>query len=73
MLLGSHQGESEAEGGNGGAHLGYLQVLNAIRYTPKVQAKCLLFTDITICGKTTTAMLDTGATHNFIPLRRHAG
>ncbi|XP_050387928.1 uncharacterized protein LOC126804551 [Argentina anserina] len=67
-LLGSHQGESEAEGGNGGAHLGSLQVLNAIRSTPKVQAKDLLFTDITIGGKPTTAMLDTGATHNFISI-----
>lgn len=43
--------------------------MNVIRSTSKVQAKGLLFVDVTTGGKPTTTMLDTGATHNFITVK----
>ncbi|CAM8908261.1 unnamed protein product [Rhodiola kirilowii] len=56
---------SEAPG-KGEARLGSMQLLNAMHSTPQVQAKGLHFVDTTIKGQRAKAMLDTGATHNFL-------
>ncbi|KAI5675744.1 hypothetical protein M9H77_06694 [Catharanthus roseus] len=56
----------ESIGNKEGAQVGSLQLLNVIQSTPKTQAKGLQFVDATINGKETKALLDTGASHNFI-------
>ncbi|MCV5004357.1 retroviral-like aspartic protease family protein, partial [Escherichia coli] len=42
--------------------------LNVIQAAPKVQAKGLLYVDAYINGKPVTAMVDTGASHNFVSI-----
>ena len=62
---------SQAEGSEAnkdGALMGSLQLLNVIQAAPKVQAKGLLYVDATINGKAVTAMVDTGASHNFVSI-----
>lgn len=48
--------------------LGSLQLLNALKTTPtsKGVSKGLMYVDVNINGRATQAMVDTGATHNFV-------
>ncbi|KAK8534488.1 hypothetical protein V6N13_061598 [Hibiscus sabdariffa] len=66
-LLAQHQG-GDGDKGKEGAHMGSLQLLNVIQSAPKTETKGLIYVDVTINEKTTRAMLDTGASHNFISL-----
>ncbi|KAK8528212.1 hypothetical protein V6N13_001992 [Hibiscus sabdariffa] len=65
-LLARYQEENDVDGCQEGAHIGSLQLLNGIQSTPKIETKGLLFVDVAINGKATRAMVDTGASHNFI-------
>ncbi|KAL4352016.1 hypothetical protein GQ457_06G013590 [Hibiscus cannabinus] len=65
-LLARYQEDNDVEGCQEGAHIGSLQLLNGIQSTPKIETKGLLFVDVAINGKATRAMVDTGASHNFI-------
>ncbi|KAK8640681.1 hypothetical protein V6N13_008433 [Hibiscus sabdariffa] len=65
-LLARYQEENDVDGCQEGAHIGSLQLLNGIQSTPKIETKGLLFADVAINGKATRAMVDTGASHNFI-------
>ncbi|KAL4281386.1 hypothetical protein GQ457_03G039320 [Hibiscus cannabinus] len=65
-LLARYQEDNDVEGCQEGAHMGSLQLLNGIQSTPKIETKGLLFVDVAINGKATRAMVDTGASHNFI-------
>jgi len=58
--------EQRSSDGKEDAQVGSLQLLNVIQSTPKIPAKGLLFVDATINGKDTRALIDTGASHNFI-------
>ncbi|KAL4283428.1 hypothetical protein GQ457_16G027420 [Hibiscus cannabinus] len=66
LLLARYQEDNDVEGCQEGAHIGSLQLSNGIQSTPKIESKGLLFVDVTINGKATRAMVDTGASHNFI-------
>ncbi|CAM8986951.1 unnamed protein product [Rhodiola kirilowii] len=48
--------------------MGSMRLLDAIHSTPKVQDRGLLFVDVVLKGQRTLAMLDTGATHNFLSI-----
>ena len=48
--------------------MGSLELLNAIYASPKVQDKGLLYIDANIDGKAITAMVDMGASHNFVSI-----
>ncbi|KAL4278727.1 hypothetical protein GQ457_03G035580 [Hibiscus cannabinus] len=65
-LLARYQEGNDVKGCQEGAHIGSLQLLNGIQSTPKIETKGLLFVDVAINGKATRAMVDTGASHNFI-------
>ena len=58
--------ENEKEGD---AHVGSLQLLNALKVksVPKMpQSKGLIYIEAFVNGKATKALVDTGATHNFV-------
>ncbi|KAL4339236.1 hypothetical protein GQ457_08G033370 [Hibiscus cannabinus] len=67
-LLARHQESNNDDSCQEGAHIGSLQQLNGIQSTPKTEATGLLYADVTINGKATRAMLDTGASHNFVSI-----
>ena len=48
--------------------MGSLQLLSALQNVPKTPNKGLVFVDATINGKVTKALVDTGASHNFVSL-----
>lgn len=51
--------------------MGSLQLLNALKVAANVskpQTKGLMYVEATVNGKPTRAMVDTGATHNFISM-----
>lgn len=48
--------------------MGSLQLLSALQNVPKTPTKGLIFVDATINGKVTKALVDTGASHNFVSL-----
>lgn len=50
------------------AQVGSIQLLNGIQTASKPQTKGLLFVEMIIREKTTNAMADTGASHNFISI-----
>ncbi|XP_059670880.1 uncharacterized protein LOC132316418 [Cornus florida] len=53
------------------AQMGSLQILNAIKAkteVPKVAAKGLMFVEASINGTPTRALVDTGASHNFVSI-----
>ena len=59
-------GEKEKEGD---AHVGSLQLLNAIKAKPvpkTPQSKGLMYVEALVNGKATKALVDTGVTHNFV-------
>ena len=60
---------SQAEGSDkgGGAQVGSLKLLGTLQ-TAKTQTKGLLHIDAVINGKPTKALVDTGASHNFISI-----
>ena len=49
-----------------GTRMGSLQLLSALQNVPKTPNKGLIFVDATINGKVTKALVDTGASHNFV-------
>ncbi|CAM8925756.1 unnamed protein product [Rhodiola kirilowii] len=55
-----------------GSHMGSMRLLDAIYSTPKVQDRGLLFVDMVLKGQHTLAMLDTGATLNFLSIEEAA-
>ncbi|RVW28407.1 hypothetical protein CK203_106385 [Vitis vinifera] len=58
--------ENEKEGD---AHVGSLQLLNALKAkpVPKLsQSKGLVYVEALVNGKATKALVDTGATHNYL-------
>ena len=58
--------ENEKEGD---AHVGSLQLLNAVKAksVPKMhQSKGLMYVEALVNGMDTKALVDTGATHNFV-------
>ena len=58
--------EKEKEGN---AHVGSLQLLNALKakLVPKTpQSKGLMYVEALVNGMDTKALVDTGATHNFV-------
>ncbi|KAK8617890.1 hypothetical protein V6N13_080794 [Hibiscus sabdariffa] len=67
-LLARHQESNNDDSCQEGAHIGSLQQFNGIQSTPKTEATGLLYADITVNGKATRAMLDTGASHNFVSI-----
>ncbi|KAK8684211.1 hypothetical protein V6N13_040241 [Hibiscus sabdariffa] len=67
-LLARYQEDNDVEGCQEGAHIGSLKLLNGIQSTPNIETKGLLYMDVAINGKATRAMVDTGASHNFISL-----
>ncbi|KAL4368415.1 hypothetical protein GQ457_05G001620 [Hibiscus cannabinus] len=67
-LLAKHQESNDEDRCQEGAHLGSLQQLNGIQSNPKTEATGLLYVDVTVNGKATRAMLDTGASHNFVSI-----
>ncbi|KAK8590801.1 hypothetical protein V6N13_057692 [Hibiscus sabdariffa] len=67
-LLARHQESNDDDSCQEGAHIGSLQQLNGIQSTPKIEATGLLYADVTVNGKATRAMLDTGASHNFVSI-----
>ncbi|KAL4318521.1 hypothetical protein GQ457_18G008050 [Hibiscus cannabinus] len=67
-LLAKHQESNDDDSCQEGAHLGSLQQLNGIQSNPKTEATGLLYTDVTVNGKATRAMLDTSASHNFVSI-----
>ncbi|KAK8595493.1 hypothetical protein V6N13_016860 [Hibiscus sabdariffa] len=67
-LLARHQESNNDDSCQEGAHIGSLQQLNGIQSTPKTEATGLLYADVTVNGKATRAMLDTGASHNFVSI-----
>ena len=53
----------------GDAHVGSLQLLNALKAkpVPKLsQSKGLVYVEALVNGKATKALVDTGATHNYL-------
>nr|QCS14309.1 hypothetical protein [Phalaenopsis equestris] len=64
-LLASHKEESDREN-DMEARVGSLQQLNAMQAPTKPHGKGLLFVEMTIGGKTTMTMINTGVSHNFI-------
>lgn len=46
--------------------MGALRLLNAIKAWNKKSGKGLMFVEVSINGRSTRAMVDTGATHNFV-------
>ena len=53
----------------GGAHVGSLQLLNALKAKPvpkTPQSKGLMYVEALVNGKATNALMDTSATHNFV-------
>ncbi|RVW80094.1 hypothetical protein CK203_052415 [Vitis vinifera] len=53
----------------GGAHVGSLQLLNALKAKPvpkTPQSKGLMYVEALVNGKATKALMDTSATHNFV-------
>ena len=59
-------GEKEKEGD---AHVGSLQLLNALKAKPvpkTPQNKSLMYVEALVNGMDTKALVDTGATHNFV-------
>ncbi|KAL4285448.1 hypothetical protein GQ457_16G025850 [Hibiscus cannabinus] len=67
-LLARHQESNDDDSCQEGAHIGSLQQFNGIQSTPKTEATGLLYADVTVNGKATRAMLDTGASHNFVSI-----
>ncbi|KAK8595028.1 hypothetical protein V6N13_015937 [Hibiscus sabdariffa] len=59
-LLTQHREGCDVDRGKEGAHMGSMQLLNVIQSTPKTEANGLLYVDVTINGRTTRAMVDTG-------------
>lgn len=61
------QGQEYSEG----SHMRTLQLLNVIKGTKKALTMStigLLYLDIIVYGRSTTAMVDTGAAHNFVSI-----
>ena len=59
--------ETEQEGDD--AHMGSMQLLNALKVKQakeKPQRKGLMYVEVKVNGMSTKAMIDTGATHNFV-------
>ncbi|KAK8700617.1 hypothetical protein V6N13_019008 [Hibiscus sabdariffa] len=67
-LLAQHREGCDVDKSKESTHMGSLQLLNVIQSAPKTEAKELLYVDVTINGRTTRAMVDTGASHNFISI-----
>ncbi|GJU90999.1 putative nucleotidyltransferase, ribonuclease H [Tanacetum coccineum] len=63
--LSAHGDEDTSEGGS----MGSIRILNAIKVkteVPKVVGKCLQYVEATINGVKVRALVDSGATHNFV-------
>ena len=59
--------ETDQEGDN--AHMGLMQLLNALKVNQakeQPQSKGLMYMEAKVNGMTTKAMIDIGATHNFV-------
>ena len=57
---------------DGDAHVGLLRLLNALKAKPvpkTPQSKGLMYVEALVNGKATKALVDTGATHNFVSKR----
>ncbi|KAK8948956.1 hypothetical protein KSP39_PZI005193 [Platanthera zijinensis] len=66
MLSAMVEGDAAATEEGTSAQMGSLQLLNALNVKPSPAAKGLMFVEAKANGKVTKALLDTGATHNFM-------
>ena len=67
-LLAKHREGCDTDKEDEGVQMGSLQILNVLQSPPKTEAKGLLYVDVSINGKASKAMIDTGASHNFVSL-----
>ena len=61
--------ERETEQEDDDAHMGLMQLLNALKVKQakeQPQSKGLMYVEAKVNGMSTKAMIDTGATHNFV-------
>ncbi|KAK8953824.1 hypothetical protein KSP39_PZI001637 [Platanthera zijinensis] len=66
MLSAMVEGDAAATEEGTSAQMGSLQLLNDLNVKPSPAAKGLMFVEAKANGKVTKALLDTGATHNFM-------
>ncbi|XP_059625412.1 uncharacterized protein LOC132268599 [Cornus florida] len=66
-IVADSKGDSDSE--SGPTRVNHLQMLNALTEEQSMELKRLMFIQVTLNGKKVLAMVDTGATHNFIAQR----
>ncbi|XP_059664093.1 uncharacterized protein LOC132309845 [Cornus florida] len=66
-IVADSKGDSDSE--SGPTRVNPLQMLNALTKEQSMELKGLMFIQVTLNGKEVLAMVDTGATHNFIAQR----